>query len=291
MVVSTVLVLPSADSAARALADPLHVASLALPDLERPRIVAPGPAIGDQAVLLRSADGSAAVLWRSGPVLAGLLAAQSLLRRRAVDVQATLDLATLQQARIAAPTPLLPADNEGGAVALDDPGLELPVWWLGGTLPKRGRLPELRLRGSLPASLLGNVPDAGPILFYSRGRGRAHVTVSLVHPRFMRRPAVRRDLRRLRRDRCSQIRHLRLRRGRATIFHRSPRCPKLDERKTPDALDDAIAVVVLPGVVAFVAADDCVSCHGPVSRYESIAGMRRIVRALRLREPRDVAPP
>jgi hypothetical protein len=75
------------------------------------------------------------------------------------------------------------------------------------------------------------------------------------------------------------------------LFHRSPRCPKLDVRKTPDALDDVTAIVRLPGVVAIVAADDCVSCHGPVSRYESIAGMRRIVRALRPREPRAVGAP
>lgn len=291
MVISTVLVLPSAERAATALADPLDVASLALPEFEQPRIVSPAPAIGDEAVLLRGADGSAAVLWRSGPVLAGLLADAALIRHRTIDVQTTLNLATLQQARIAAPTALQPGDNEGGAVPLDDPGLDLPIWWLGRELPGRGALPELRFVGSIPGNLFGDVEDAGPILFYGRRHSRAQVTLALVRPRFMHRPAVRRDLRRMRHSRCYPLRRLTLRGGRATIFQRSPRCRKLDERKTPNALDDTTAVVTLPGVVAIVAADDCVSCHGPVSRYESIAGMRRIVRALRLREPRAVATP
>jgi hypothetical protein len=102
---------------------------------------------------------------------------------------------------------------------------------------------------------------------------------------------MRRRLRRLRRDPCSQIRRVAVRDGRATIFQRSPRCPKLDERKTPDALTDTTAVVVLRGVVVLADADDCTSCHGPVSRYESIEGMLRIVRALRPREPRGMALP
>jgi hypothetical protein len=285
-VISTVIALDNPRSAATALADPLRFASLALPDMDDPEVVQPAPAIGDEAVLLRSADGSAAVVWRSGHVLAGLLADASFRDRRMMDVQATLTLATVQQARIAAPTPLRPADNEGSEVALDDPGLDLPVWWLGRALPQRGRLPELRLLTSISPVIFGHVDDTGPILLYGRRHARAQVTLALVKPSFLSRPAVRRDLRRLRRDSCSQIRRLKLRRGRATIFQRSPRCPKLDVRKTPDALFDTIAVVVLPRVVLFIDADDCTSCHGPISRYESIAGVRRIVRALHSREPR-----
>lgn len=285
MVISTVLVLPSANSAARTLADPLHAASLALPYLEDPTLAEPTPALGDEAVLLHGADGSAAVLWRSGPVLAGLLADRSLRRHSPMDVQATVDLATAQQARIAAPTRLSPTDNAGGAVALDDPGLDMPVWWLGHELPRRGSLPALQLTGSLSVQIFGRSRDLGPILFYGRLGSRANVWLQLARPSILRRSAMRRDLRRMRRDRCYLIRRLTLRRGRATIFQRSPRCPKLDVRQTADALDDTTAVVVLPGVVAIVVADDCGDCHGPVSRYESIAGMLRIVRALRLREP------
>ena len=60
-------------------------------------------------------------------------------------------------------------------------------------------------------------------------------------------------------------------------------------RKTPDAPATS-AVVVFRGVVALVYADHCPDCHGPVSSYESIAGMRRIVRALRPREPETTTP-
>ncbi|HEX7290891.1 MAG TPA: hypothetical protein VF250_07140 [Conexibacter sp.] len=280
-----------------ALREPDAFASVVFdPAPEDFEVVAPAPAIGDEAVLLRVVDGSYAVVWRSGSTLAAVLAGRSLIGRRRdtadVDLRAaTLQLAAAQQARIATPTPLRRADNDASEVAFDDPGLDLPIWWLGRKLPQRGALPALRFGGGMPAGIFGSDRDLGPILFYGRRDSRAEVLIVLAQPEILHRPALRRDLRRMRRDRCNLIRRLTLRRGRATIFQRSPRCPKLDVRKTADAFADTNAVVVLPGVVALVSADECVSCSGPVSRYESIAGMRRIVRALRQREPRDPATP
>lgn len=287
VVISAAVKLKTAQRAAAALEDPRQVASLlSEPHREDYKIVEPAPAIGDAAVLLRATDGSAAVVWRSGPVLAALLAVPGVHARSEVDLQATVALAAVQQARIAAPTALRPADNDSSEVALDDPGLDLPVWWLGRELSRRGALPGLRFAGSFPSDLFGpGRRDLGPLLAYGRRGSRAYVILRLARPSVLHRPAMRRQLRRMRQDRCNVVRRATLRDGRATIFQRSPRCPKLDVRKTPDALTDTTAIVVMHGVVLFAYADGCVSCHGPVSRYESIAGMRRIVKALRLREP------
>lgn len=293
VVASAAAVFESPQRAAATLAHPRYVASLAFDtnreDLE---VVAPATALGDEIVALRGADGSAVVLWRSGAVLAGLWADQSWQNRDRASVPATLALAVKQQARIASPTPLPRDDSDYRELALDDPGLDLPVWWLGRELPRRGALPGLRLVGSWPNDFIGSGRrDFGPALFYGRRGSEANVLLQLARHSLLRRPAMRRELRRMRQDRCNLVRRVTLRDGHATIFQRSPRCPKLDLRKTPDALNDTTAVVVLPGVVAVVLADDCVSCQGPVSRYESIAGMCRLVHALRLREPQDIALP
>ena len=144
------------------------------------------------------------------------------------DSQAALALAAKQQARIATPTPLRPADNDDSEVGLDDPANDLPIWWLGPRLPQRGELPALQLRESVPPALVvgRNVRrDAGPGMIYGRPGAYADVRLVLARPRLLHRPAMHRELRRLRRDPCSQIRHVALRDGRATIFQRSPRCP------------------------------------------------------------------
>jgi hypothetical protein len=295
VVISAALVFETAQRAAAVLDNPRRVASSLAVETDREdfKVLEPAPAIGDEAVLLRAADDSTAVVWRSGPVLAVLLAETGFHPRgETVDLQTTIALAAAQQARIAAPTPLQRTDYDSSEVALDDPGLALPVWWLDRELPRRGRLPALRLLTSLPSGLFDDAgPDFGPALLYGPGGTRSNVVLTLVRPSLLRRPAMRRELRRMRRDPCSMVRHVTRPDGRATIFQRSPRCPKLDIRETPDALDDTTAVVVLHGAVVFAYADGCVSCRGPVSRYESIAGMRRIVKALRLRKPSESTTP
>jgi hypothetical protein len=293
LIASAAAVFESTQRAAAVLTYPRYVASLAFDtNREDLDVVEPAPAIGDEAVALRGADGSAVVLWRSGAVLAGLWTDQSWRTRDRASLPATLALAVKQQARIASPTPLPRDKNDYREVALDDPGLDLPVWWLGQELPRRGALPALRFAGSLPGDFLGSGRhDLGPVLVYGRRGSRADVILQLARPGVLRRPGLRRELRRMRRNRCNLVRRAALRNGRATVFQRSPHCPKLEVRKTAEALDDTTAVVVLHGVVVLIYADDCVDCHGPVSRYESIAGMRRIVRALHPRAaPRAVAP-
>jgi hypothetical protein len=68
------------------------------------------------------------LVWRSGKMLAAVMTAG---HPFALDDAAALLLARRQQARIAKPTPLTEADNYDAEVALENPALDLPVYWLG----------------------------------------------------------------------------------------------------------------------------------------------------------------
>lgn len=68
------------------------------------------------------------LVWRSGQTLAAVMAAG---RSRGVDDAAVGLLARRQEARIAKPTPLRPSENYDAEVALENPALDLPVYWLG----------------------------------------------------------------------------------------------------------------------------------------------------------------
>ncbi len=85
------------------------------------------------------------LVWRSGNTLAAVMA---LGHSREVDDATAVLLAERQQARIAKPTPLRTADNYDGEVALENPALGLPVYWLGRDFHPAGGLPELRLGSS-----------------------------------------------------------------------------------------------------------------------------------------------
>lgn len=100
----------------------------------------PAASIGDEAVRLRlrftvrrRQHTIVFVVWRSGSVV-GLVSTSSM-RAGNADAEAAHRLATAQQARIATPTPLRAPVNDDRLVLLDDPGLAVPVMWLGERLP------------------------------------------------------------------------------------------------------------------------------------------------------------
>lgn len=248
-----------------ALTRPRAVASfMYLPTREELEVIEPAPAIGDEAVLLRAPETSfrgatwwdAIVLWRSGNVLATVEAIGT--ESADATAQAALRLAAAQQARIAAPTPLAPADLDDLEVPLDDPRIEGPVEV---EQPTRADV-RLGLRTSL---------------HYGRdvGSGTA-ITVMTVEPSLLRKPGPRRELRRIRRARCTVVDRLRLPAGRAAIFTGAARCPHYG---------DTFALVRLPGALVTVIPDGCQVCRGPVSRYRTRAGLKTLVRALVRRQP------
>lgn len=100
------------------------------------------------------------LVWRSGNTLAVVMAIGESFGE--VD-GAVAQLARRQQAHIRKPTPYTRAERFDGEVALDDPALETPVYWLGRNFRPSNGLPDNRLFGSassdgsdeeLPGSLL-----------------------------------------------------------------------------------------------------------------------------------------
>jgi hypothetical protein len=242
-----------------------------------PEVVQPAPAVGDEAVLLhgkmpfpiRHPWWSTTVLWRSGTVLAAVQTTS----RSDAGLQAALRLAAVQQARIASPTPLSPEDNDDAEVGLENPNLRLPIYWLGRDLAARGRLPELSL--DLSASLRIRGIETAYLDYGDDGVG-----ITVARPRLLRLPIFRRDLRRLSHDPCTRRERVALPSGHATIW--SPRGLRCRARGA-----DPFAIAHLPGVVALVGLD---AERRGSARYATRVGMLRLLRALRLREPRPAAP-
>jgi hypothetical protein len=241
--------------------------------LFRPIALDPPPLVGDATVVLRGDTGAVIVLWRSGPVLAAVLTAD-----RAVATPATaLRLAAAQQARIAAPAPLAPTDLDDLEVPLDDPRIAGPIYWLGRELPTSGRFPRLPLADVEQPARADVRHGLRASLHY--GRDTAYgtsISVLTIDPGLLRKPGPRRELRRIRREHCTLVDRVALPSGHATIFTGAARCPHYG---------DTFALVRLPGALVTVTPDGCQVCHGPVSRYRTRAGLKTLVRTLRLRQP------
>lgn len=93
----------------------------------------------------RSGRKASFLVWRSGNVVA-IVAAIS---KTFAETDATVaELAPRQQAHIAKPTPYTGAERDDAEVALDDPALNLPVYWLGRPFRPGGGLPKSKLVGS-----------------------------------------------------------------------------------------------------------------------------------------------
>jgi hypothetical protein len=236
--------------------------------------LAPSPPIGDATAVLRGDTGVAIALWRSGSVLGVVLVGD---RGAQGSPTAALRLAAAQQARIAAPAPRAPADLDDLEVPLDDPRIAGPIYWLGRELPASSPFPRLPLadveqpsggdaRGGLRASL-----------HYGRDIGYGtSISVMTSDPDLLHKPGPRRELRQIRRAHCTVLDRVALPSGHATIFTGSARCPHYG---------DTFALVRLPGALVTVTPEGCQVCNGPVSRYRTRAGLKTLVRALRLRQP------
>jgi hypothetical protein len=118
------------------------------------RKAAPPTQVGAQTLLFHSRariafGGSTPVsflVWRSGSTLAAVMVAGP---KVGVNDKAAATFAGRQQARVAKPTPLTATDNYDGEVALENPALELPVYWLGRRFKTGGGVREAILGSSL----------------------------------------------------------------------------------------------------------------------------------------------
>jgi hypothetical protein len=250
-------------------------------------------ALGDETKLF-AVGRDFTVAWRRGAVLA-LLHVDG--RTPALARQAALSLARVQQSRIERPTPVPPGANDDREVALEDPRLGVPVYWLGRRFDPGPALPALRLENAEgnygPEECLWK---AASIDYAGR---RAGVVLELWKPkrwaRFKRTKLCRANSWN---SPCARKRVVSLPRGRAELFAGyAPRegtpakpvpmspssrarvvasCPKRPR-------DDFVAHVYLPRVVVTINMPACRRCDTEGGRYESFRALTAVVRGLRPR--------
>ncbi len=223
------------------------------------------------------------LVWRSGQVLAAVFASAGSLE---VSDAIAGELAQRQQAHIENPTPYTDAERDHLEIALDNPALVVPVYWLGRRFTPKEGLPALQLVDVGSALTSPRRPRVN--LFYgSRFRhGQAEwVNVNLWSIGQWKSLA--------RNDRvppgalnCMRTVHkVRLPAGQALIFRgvQSPR-PRCDDRRARVYVARAYIGRV---VVTVKTMGICDVCYGAgTGPYNSLAGMKAVVHGLTLRPQR-----
>ena len=224
----------------------------------------------------------AGLVWRNGNMVAVVFAGGPGLDR-AQAAHAAMSLARKQQDRIDSREPASPSPpTDDRELELDNPALEIPVYWLGTRFDPPGSLPPLELyKGrSYPGtgrSELGFNAD----LDYRGG-----VTLNLWKPEAWEQAKSGLPGRLVWSDGCTRATEIKLPRGRAVLYaaYAKPSNPPCPAAK-PDIF---LAHVYLPGVVVRVNPVLCLypcSSRSPSARdpYNSRAGIEAVVRGLRIR--------
>ncbi|HEU4393654.1 MAG TPA: hypothetical protein VFR04_08475 [Solirubrobacterales bacterium] len=280
--------LPSVEAAEMGLAVSRELLSHLFGD-EPPQEVQPPETIGDASRLFRwegqslfgsDEPPSSVLVWRSGNVVAATFA--SGYRSPPAD-QTAVELARLQQKHVEAPTPYTPSELDDAEVGLENPNLDVPVYWLGRRFGGNKSLRPLKLV-STGSSEFSPPGVARVDLVYSDRPSSVPaemVQIDLWSPDQWRQLEAKRK--RLPHSlRCATARKLKLPNGRAVIFsgfeRASGNCRKHSRRSYT-------ARVRLPGVVVTVeTATVCATCAEPGrGAYDSFGGMATVVRGL---EPR-----
>jgi hypothetical protein len=257
----------------------------------------PSRPVGDEAVVLETDEALArgrpgrpgvAVTWRTGRVLSFVFEAGLPAERGEASA---LALAERQQARLEAPTPLRPHENDDLEVPLDDPQIAGLVHWLGRGYDPPGRLGRLRL-----SEVYRNGPGWAAGLRYAGG-----VWLGAWRPRAFARFKRSRLGRLVWHSPCAKSTRFDSGEGRAVIYRgygppegdRPPHlgpirlAPGIESGPCPTReRDRVLAHVHLEGAVVTVNVPVCFFCiahHGRGNPYNSLAGMKAVIRALRPR--------
>jgi hypothetical protein len=201
------------------------------------------------------------------------------------DDRAAVELARRQQKHLEAPTPYTPAERDDTEVPLEDPALEVPVYWLGSTFAPGKGFARLRLAEAF--STRGGSPREPRVgLLYTDRLSFNHaetVELDLWKPRHWKSRLKRSGL--PFEQHCVKTRRLDLPGGRAVVYtglHPGWRC----NQRGPKVYT---AVIRFPGVViAAETREVCDRCIGAAEGpYNSFRGMATIARGLapRLKPP------
>ncbi|MEX2106755.1 MAG: hypothetical protein WD810_07630 [Solirubrobacterales bacterium] len=214
------------------------------------------------------------LVWRSGSVLGAVFAAGG---SPAANDRAAAELARRQQAHIEDPTPYTAAERYDLEVALDDPALKAPVYWLGRTFGPGHGLPQSRFEsGSAVGGLASGLPGQKVRLAYTRGLVLNSWTRE-GWKRFLATPISRK----LRTWRCTESTELTLAHGDATAFAAYDRDYDVCPHRLPTRY---FAIARIGGMVTAVNFVSCRRCSQPGGgAYNSLAGMKAVVRGLKLR--------
>ncbi len=236
----------------------------------------------DTAIVLgRRPRPAVAVLWRSGRLLSLVVFGGA---SGSGAVERALALARVQQARIESPTPLPAGANDDREVPLDDPGVDIPIHWLGARLDPSGPLPPLVLENAYGRLGRGESPGwRAEVGYRTAGDRGAGVQIGLWRPRAFDRFARTRTGRLVWTGGCARLIMLGVPGGRARIYAGYARTPRRCGQRPPDRY---VAHVFLGEVVATVNVPVCPRCldRGPRGDpYDTRAGLTAVVRALVLR--------
>lgn len=218
------------------------------------------------------------VLWRSGKMIAAILASGA---RPSLNDAAAAHYAALQQALIESPRPYEQSEAESIPIYFGDPYLHVPVYWLGKTFkPGHGLGPSYFLDAFAGRELEHLETGMRLSIHYNTGLFLDSWT-SGAWRRFARTEVGRSGWT----GPCTRSQTVSLPEGHAVIygFYRG------GEKPCPGhAPHHFIAHVFLPGAVVAIGEPRCRHCEGTLtSRFESFEAMKAIVRGLRRWDPGD----
>jgi hypothetical protein len=225
----------------------------------------------DARIRRRRGESGSGLVWSSGRMILGVLAAGW---SQMEDDRVVALLAHLQQIHLETPAPYLRAEGEDVTVFLDNPTIDVPIYWLGQDFRPKGLRPSSfdgawgrrELEGAGPAGR-AFVVQYNPALWLDTWTPGAWA-------RFARSEVGKRQWS----WRCTRSRQVPLLNGHAVIYasYRTGYqvCPKRPPRHFS-------AHVFLPGAVIAIGEAQCRYCQAGTLTYGSFRGMEAVVRSLR----------
>ncbi|HEX2097221.1 MAG TPA: hypothetical protein VHF50_07635 [Solirubrobacterales bacterium] len=229
--------------------------------------------------MMRGKHKASLLAWRSGNTVATVVAMGGSV---ATNDRVVAELAPRQQAHILEPTPYTAAERSDAEVGLDDPAIDIPVYWLGRTFRPGGDLPNNRLFASgfsaeaVPETHggLAEGPYAPLNILY------ANIRLGIWTPDTWGVFTASKTSRSITAWKCTRTRTIALAEGSATIYggykKNFRRCPA----EAPKAFTAWVDLGGVKVVVNAPPAPDFIETGNP---YGSFAGMEAIARSLVLR--------
>lgn len=249
---------------------------------EPPKEVPPPETIGEAARLFHwrgfvffseEKEAASILVWRWGGSIGLVLASGSSF---AAADRAAVELARRQQKHLEAPHPYTRAERDDTQVPLEDPALQVPVYWLGPTFAPGPGFPPQQLAATYSSASAAAEGPSASLLYFDRASSRPEtVEIHVWTPeRWKSQPMA---------DRlpygpdCPTTSGLSLPNGQATIYAGQWQGFQCGKRKP-----NYYAVVVrFPGAVVAVQVLICEDCSGTlVGPYNSLKGVETIARGL-----------